>query len=97
MISGDGDLKSMIKQKVKKLSHVSLGGPLVYLVMHACGPEMRPGIDRELPRTPVGLRELHPVAVGLLEVVADDLVRSVRLRREPVSERLVELGTLGLG
>jgi len=39
MISGDSDLKSVIEQKVKKLGHVSLGGPLPYLVMHACGPE----------------------------------------------------------
>ena len=39
MISGDGDLKSVLEQKVKKLGHVSLGDPLAYLVMHACGPK----------------------------------------------------------
>ena len=59
----------------------------------AGGSEMAGGTGGEVGELRIAGVELRAVAVGLLEVVADDLVALDELvRREPVGEALVELG-----
>ena len=69
--------------------------PLLHERMPAA-PRRRTGVGGELPCTPVGRTELCAVAVRLLEVVADDLVRRVRLAVQPVRETLVQARAVGL-